>query len=105
MRRRFEHLQILDLLHVRRGAAVIPKNRSCRRRTACAKSAANCVLLEPEQLANAAVMPISARPAQEWTRFGVLVREATQHTARRLGRQHFRDAIDRVFTVSGAAPS
>ena len=98
-----EHLQILTLLNVARGAAVITKiDRVDDART---RQVADNVraLLAPTRLKDAPVLPASGT-----TGAGVdavrelLAREAAAQTSRRTTGQHFRLAIDRAFTVAGS---
>ena len=98
-----EHLNILDLLNVTRGAAVISKTD--RVDEARVREVAQNVkaLLAPTKLAAIPVVPVSAvtgAGVDELQR--LLAREAAALTARRSSGQRFRLAIDRAFTVAGS---
>jgi selenocysteine-specific elongation factor len=98
-----EHLNILNLLHIQRGAAVITKiDRVDDGRV---KQVADNVsaLLSTTQLAGATVMPVSAVSGAGMPELrDLLKREATASSARTSADQHFRYAIDRAFTVAGS---
>ncbi len=98
-----EHLNILDLLNVTHGAAVISKID--RVDEARVRQVAENVkaLLAATRLAAIPLLPVSAV-----TGAGIdglqqlLAREAAALTARRASGQRFRLAIDRAFTVAGS---
>jgi selenocysteine-specific elongation factor len=98
-----EHLCILDLLNVERGAAVITKidrveDARVRDVTESVKA-----FLATTKLASAPVIPVSALTgAGIETLRGLLEKEASALTARRTSGQRFRLAIDRAFTIAGS---
>lgn len=98
-----EHLHILDLLDIRRGAAVITKlDRVDEARVRQVTDNVRA-LLAPTRLAGAPLLPVSAvsgagiAPLRE-----LLAAEAAAQAARRTSGQYFRLAIDRVFTIAGS---
>jgi selenocysteine-specific elongation factor len=98
-----EHLNILNLLHVPRGAVVITKID--RVDEARVRQVANDLsgLLANTPLANAALMPVSAVSGAGISELRELLkREATSAATRASGEQHFRYAIDRAFSVAGS---
>jgi len=98
-----EHLQILDLLKVMRGAAVITKID--RVDGARARQVADNVkaLLSTTKLADIPVMEASAVSGAGIAELrDLLARESATHAARRSAGQHFRLAIDRAFTIAGS---
>jgi selenocysteine-specific elongation factor len=98
-----EHLHILDLLNVGRGAAVITKID--RVDAARAREVGDSVkaLLATTKLAAAPVLPVSAVTGAGLADLqGLLETEAAALTARRASGQRFRFAIDRAFTVAGS---
>jgi selenocysteine-specific elongation factor len=98
-----EHLHILDLLHVQRGAAVITKiDRVDAARVEEVRQSV-IALLAGTQLAGSPVLPVSAVSAVGIEELrALLFKEARQQAARRTDGQHFRYAIDRTFTVAGS---
>ncbi|MGQ0524585.1 MAG: selenocysteine-specific translation elongation factor [Betaproteobacteria bacterium] len=98
-----EHLNILDLLNVERGAAVITKTD--RVDEARVKDVTDAVkaFLATTRLAAAPVLPVSAltgagiEPLQR-----LLEKEAAALNVRRAIGQRFRLAIDRAFTIAGS---
>lgn len=98
-----EHLHILDLLHVPRGAAVITK--SDRVDAARVREVQDDVatLLETTQLAGVPVLAVSAVSGAGVDALrALLLEEAARLAARQAAGQHFRYAIDRTFTVAGS---
>jgi len=98
-----EHLQILDLLHVRRGAAVITKTD--RVDAARVREVQQNVtgLLAATGLAGAPVFPVSAITGSGMnTLRDHLVSQAGHPAGRESADQHFRFAVDRAFTVAGS---
>jgi selenocysteine-specific elongation factor len=98
-----EHLHILDLLHVKRGAAVITKIdrvdpdrvREVERQVAA--------LLQTTQLADAPLAAVSAVTGAGVAELReLLISEAARRSARGNAGEHFRYAIDRTFTVAGS---
>ncbi|MDB5862906.1 MAG: hypothetical protein JWO70_712 [Betaproteobacteria bacterium] len=98
-----EHLHILDLLHVKRGAAVITKSDRVEAERVREVQDAVAALLQTTQLAGAPVLPVSAvcGLGMESLR-AMLVEEATRGGSRKIEGEHFRYAIDRTFSVSGS---
>src|SRR5687768_12054584 len=98
-----EHLNILDLLHVTRGAAVITKVDRVDAERVEEVRAAVIGLLASTRLAEAPVLPVSAVTGTGIeTLKTLLLNEAKQHTLRQSEGQLFRYAIDRTFTVAGS---
>ncbi len=98
-----EHLQILDLLHVTHGAAVITKVdrvEPSRVKDVCAQVQA---LLAPTTLAGAAILPVSAVSSAGMAELKTLLQDAAtaQHQRSAEG-QHLRYAIDRAFSIAGS---
>src|SRR4051812_44737126 len=98
-----EHLHILDLLHVKRGAAVITKiDRVDAARVGEVEREVRA-LLEGTGLSGAPILPVSA-----YAGIGVsdikalLTAEATRASSRRIEGEQLRYAIDRTFSVSGS---
>jgi selenocysteine-specific elongation factor len=98
-----EHLHILDLLHVTRGAAVITKSDRVEPERVREVQASVTALLQSTQLSGAPVLPVSAVSGlgMEGLR-EMLVAEATRGGGRKTDGEHFRYAIDRTFSVSGS---
>ena len=98
-----EHLQILDLLNVSRGIAVINKIDRVGEARVQEVTESVRLLLADTVLADATVLPVSA-----FTGAGVealrakLIEEARIAAARETVGRRFRYAIDRVFSVSGS---
>jgi selenocysteine-specific elongation factor len=98
-----EHLQILDLLNVRRGLIVVNKiDRVAESRTAEVVESVNA-LVAGTTLEGCPVFPVSA-----FTRTGIdalreqLFSDARSIAARQIAGRRFRFAIDRVFSVAGS---
>jgi selenocysteine-specific elongation factor len=98
-----EHLHILDLLHVTRGAAVITKIDRVDAEQVNEVVRSVEALLQTTKLASAPVLPVSAVTGSGIDGLRAhLVAEAAQHTQRHSADQHFRYAIDRTFSVAGS---
>lgn len=98
-----EHLNILNLLHISRGVAVITKID--RVDDARVKQVAEnlAALLSTTQLSGATVMPVSAVSGTGISDLRELLKsEATTSASRASADQHFRYAADRAFTVAGS---
>ncbi|MDH4293865.1 MAG: selenocysteine-specific translation elongation factor, partial [Betaproteobacteria bacterium] len=98
-----EHLQILDLLHVSRGAAVITKidRVDAARVDAVRQQVQN--LLAPTRLAGATIHAASAVSGTGMAELKtMLLNEATTQNRRSAQGQHLRYAIDRAFSVAGS---
>jgi len=98
-----EHLQILDLLGIRQGIAVITKtDRVAPARVSEVEAQVQALLAET------ALAGIPSLPISSVTGAGIdslreaLVAAAADHTTRRTDGQHFRLAIDRAFSVAGS---
>jgi len=98
-----EHLQILDLLNVRRAIVVINKiDRVGTQRIAEVRDAI-VNLLTGTALAGADILPVSAATGTGIDALRArLFEEARQVSARETEGRRFRYAIDRVFSVSGS---
>jgi selenocysteine-specific elongation factor len=98
-----EHLQILDLLHVARGAAVITKtDRVDADRVQEVRENVEALLVSTE-LAGAAVLAVSAVTGAGIDELrNLLMAEALRDSARKAEGQHLRYAIDRAFSVAGS---
>ena len=98
-----EHLHILDLLHVKRGAAIITKaDRVDQSRIDEVREAVKA-LLAPTHLANAPVLAVSAVTGAGIEELrSLLFNEARQQNVRLTAGQHFRYAVDRTFSVAGS---
>jgi len=98
-----EHLQILDLLGIRQGIAVITKtDRVAPERVDQAATQVR-FLLAGTALAGIPLLPVSAATGEGIDPLrAALVAAAMAHAARYREGQHFRLAIDRTFTVAGS---
>ena len=98
-----EHLSILDLLHVTRGAAVITKIDRTERARVDQVAANVAALLAGTGLKEAPVLRISATTGEGVNDLQqLLAREDAALAARQSTGQHFRLAIDRAFSVAGS---
>ena len=98
-----EHLHILDLLHITRGAAVITKiDRVDDDRVGAVRKEVEA-LLAPTRLAAAPVLTVSAVTGDgvEALR-ALLLAEAKNDSTRLTAGQRFRYAVDRTFTMAGS---
>ncbi len=97
-----EHLQILDLLHVRRGAAVITKtDRVDAERIDEVRDQVRA-LLAPTQLAGIAIHPVSAVSGAGIIELKTLLLHEAAAQNRRSSAGHLRYAIDRAFSIAGS---
>ena len=98
-----EHLHILDLLHVKRGAAVVTKiDRVDAERVEQVRAEVS-TLLQTTQLNGAPVMPVSAVSGAGISALrALLVAQAARPSSRKAGGEHLRYAIDRTFSVAGS---
>lgn len=98
-----EHLQILDLLRISRGAAVITKvDRVDATRLAQVTENVQA-LLASTSLSGSSVMPVSAVAGSGIGELrSLLERESAHATSRQAEGQRFRLAVDRVFSVAGS---
>jgi selenocysteine-specific elongation factor len=98
-----EHLHILDLLHVKRGAAIITKADRVDRARIDEVRAAVHALLASTHLANAPVLAVSAVTGAGIEELrSLLFNEARQQSVRLTAGQHFRYAVDRTFSIAGS---
>lgn len=96
-----EHLAILQLLGLQRGAVVLSKiDRVSPERLAAAKAEV-VSLLRATPLQNAPIFDVSSVNGQGIAELQTFFEEQASQTALRNGSGHFRLAIDRVFTLSG----
>jgi selenocysteine-specific elongation factor len=98
-----EHLQILDLLHVAHGAAVITKIDRVDASRVLEVQTAVRTLLATTRLAQIPVMAVSAVTGQGIEALReTLISEARRYSGKHTEGQHFRYAIDRAFTIAGS---
>ncbi|MEO8144132.1 MAG: selenocysteine-specific translation elongation factor [Betaproteobacteria bacterium] len=97
-----EHLAILDLLGVSRGAVALTKiDRSSPARVDEVRAEIGA-LLEGTALAGAPVFPLSSATAAGVSALKAHLEDAARDTLRRDTRGHFRMSVDRCFTITGA---
>ena len=98
-----EHLNILNLLHIQRGAVVVTKIDRVDEARVQQVGEDVTALLSATQLAGATVMPVSAISGAGITELRELLkREAASSSSRANADQHFRYAADRAFSVAGS---
>jgi len=98
-----EHLHILDLLHVKRGAAIVTKSDRVDQPRIDEVREAVHALLASTHLANAPVLAVSAVTGAGIEELrSLLFNEARQQSVRLTTGQHFRYAVDRTFSVAGS---
>jgi selenocysteine-specific elongation factor len=98
-----EHLHILDLLHVKRAAAVITKSDRVENSRVREVQQQVAALLQTTALTGAPVTPVSAVTGLGMNALRALLdAEAARPSARDSHGQYFRYAIDRAFTVAGS---
>jgi selenocysteine-specific elongation factor len=98
-----EHLHILDLLHVKRAAAVITKSDRVEDSRVREVQQQVAVLLQTTALAGAPVTAVSAVTGLGMNDLRALLdAEAARPSTRDSHGQYFRYAIDRAFTVAGS---
>ena len=97
-----EHLAIVDLLGIQRGAVALTKidRVSERRRSEVTDEVA--ALISGTTLAGAPVYPVSAMTGDGIEDLAAHLQEAAANTPRRQADNNFRLAIDRRFDISGA---
>jgi len=96
-----EHVQILDLLGLCRGAVALTKADLAGAERLDAVTGEIADLLAPTALAGAPVVPVSSPTGLGIDRIAALLADAAQDTPER-GGGWFRLAVDRAFTVAGA---
>jgi selenocysteine-specific elongation factor len=98
-----EHLQILDLLGVKRGAAVITKiDRVDGARVKQVQENVTA-LLAPTSLAGIPCLAVSSVTGEGIAAVGALLQQQAAAQGEHAGTsQHFRFAIDRAFTIAGS---
>ncbi|HEY0338227.1 MAG TPA: selenocysteine-specific translation elongation factor, partial [Burkholderiales bacterium] len=98
-----EHLHILDLLHVKRAAAVITKSDRVEDSRVREVQQQVAALLQSTALAGAPVSAVSAVTGLGMDALRALLdAEAARPSTRDSQGQYFRYAIDRAFTVAGS---
>src|SRR6187551_74796 len=98
-----EHLHILDLLNVGRGAAVITKIDRVDDARVHEVSGNVKALLASTGLADVPVLPVSAMTGSGIEELlHLLATEAAALTVRRSSGRRFRFAVDRAFTIAGS---
>ena len=97
-----EHLQILQLLGVRRGAVALTKTDRAEPARVAEVSAYLHTLLAPTGLAGAPVFPVSAFTGAGIAELRGHLLEAARAQPERTATGDFRLAVDRVFTLAGA---
>jgi selenocysteine-specific elongation factor len=98
-----EHLSILDLLNVTRGAAVVTKIDRVEPARTEQVAADVGALLASTRLKGMPVLPVSAVTGSGLAELQQLLqREQAAHAERQSAGQHFRFAIDRAFSVAGS---
>jgi len=97
-----EHLAILDLLSVSRGAVALSKiDRVTPQRVAEVADDVNA-LIQNSSLAGAPVFPLSALSGQGIDKLRVYLEDAARQMGERDAAGNFRLAVDRSFTMTGA---
>ena len=98
-----EHLNIVDLLTVRRGIAVITKTDRVPAQRIAEVAANVRALLAPTVLAGIDVLPVSAVSGDGVEQLrDALTAAAREHGGREHAGRNLRYAIDRVFTIAGS---
>jgi len=98
-----EHLSILDLLNVNRGAAVVTKIDRVDPARVAEVTATVAALLAGTRMKKVPILPVSAVTGAGVTELQqLLTREQVSLAARQSAGQHFRFAIDRAFSVAGS---
>src|SRR5689334_16659070 len=98
-----EHLHILDLLHVRRGAVAITKSDRVEASRVREVEQQVGTLIGQTQLAGAPILAVSAVSGVGIDHLrALLVNEAGAQAERNAQGGHFRYAVDRAFTVAGS---
>jgi selenocysteine-specific elongation factor len=98
-----EHLQILDLLRIPRGAVAITKTDRVDAARIEEVRAQVQALLAPTLLAQAPLLPVSAVNGSGIAELkDLLLREAAARGQRSATGQHLRYAIDRAFSIAGS---
>jgi selenocysteine-specific elongation factor len=98
-----EHLQILDLLRIPRGAVAITKTDRVDAVRVEQVRAQVQALLAPTLLAQAPLLPVSAVSGAGIAELkALLLSEAAAQGARNAAGQHLRYAIDRAFSIAGS---
>jgi selenocysteine-specific elongation factor len=98
-----EHLQILDLLGIKRGIAAITKTDRVDPERVREVEAEVRALLAGTALAGSALLPVSALSGEGIEPLRRTLESAARaHVARSVEGRHFRFAIDRAFSVTGS---
>jgi selenocysteine-specific elongation factor len=96
-----EHVQILDLLGLSRGAVALTKTDLVDSARLAEVNAEVVALLADTGLAGSPVFPVSARTGEGVPALWGHLTEAGRHTSPRPGEGRFRLAVDRCFTLAG----
>ena len=97
-----EHLDILELMGLDRGAVALTKTDRVGRDRVAEVEAAVRGLLAPTALADAAILPVCAPSGEGMAALGALLEHSAAALAARSAQGNFRLAVDRAFSVSGA---
>jgi len=97
-----EHLAILDLIGVERGAVALSKTDRVNADRVAEVAEDLRVLLAPTTLRDAALFPVSAETGEGIDELQAHLGEAASGRAQRAAGGNFRLAVDRCFTVAGA---
>lgn len=97
-----EHLAVLDLLGVARGAVALTKIDRADERRCAAVAAETAALLRGTSLAGAPIFPVSALEGQGLEALRGALEEAARELPRRSAEGRFRLAVDRCFVLPGA---
>jgi len=97
-----EHLAILDLLGVARGAVALTKTDRVSPERLAAASVETRALLAGTRLAQSPVFPVSAPSGQGVPALRAYLERAAVELPARAASGHFRMAVDRSFTLDGA---
>lgn len=97
-----EHLAILDLLGVSRGAVALSKIDRVTPERVAEVSHEVSILLQNSSLVGASVFPLSGLSGQGVDKLRVYLENEARQLGRRAATGNFRLAVDRSFTVTGA---
>jgi selenocysteine-specific elongation factor len=97
-----EHLAILDLLGVARGAVALTKIDRVPRERADEVKAEIQALLAPTLLAGAPVFPVSSVEGDGMAQLAAHLEKASATVVERKSNANFRLSVDRCFTIAGA---
>jgi selenocysteine-specific elongation factor len=97
-----EHLQIADLLGIRRGVVALAKADLADAERRAEVTAAIRDFLAGTGLADAEIVPVSVVTGEGLDELRVWLQETSEAVGARAGNGRFRLAVDRCFTVAGA---